>query len=119
MSESNRDGRLRGDGAAGQPAPWEVDRAALWAWVDAALADLAAAALDAAALKGLCAQVLETHAPAALVHAQAAGIALEHLVAASLVDAYGASGGRGTRRYDVARLRRIVHQLGGRAAPAA
>lgn len=120
MSEINREGgRWGGDGAAGQPTPWDVDRAALWSWVDGALAALPASTLDATALKSLCAHVLETHAPAALVDAQAAGIALEHLVAARIVDAYGAGHTHTRGRYDVGRIRRIVRTLGDRAAPAA
>jgi hypothetical protein len=50
-----------------------------------------------------CGHVLDTYAPPALVHAQAAGIALERLVAARLAETYVERYGRMTGQYDVAR----------------
>jgi hypothetical protein len=90
-----------------------VDRDDLWTWLAEALDRLAATTIDAAGLEALCGQVLDTHAPAALVHAQAAGIALERLVAARLVVTYVERYGRTTGRYDVAHVRAIVRQLKG------
>ena len=88
MSGTNRDGiRPGGDYAADQPGAWDVDREALWTWIAEALDGIDAAEIDAAALMALCARALDTHAPAALVHAQAAGVALEYLVLARMVDA--------------------------------
>jgi hypothetical protein len=88
-----------------------VDRDALWMWLTEALERLAATTIDAAALETLCGHVLDTHAPAALVHAQAAGLALERLVAARLAVTYVERYGRTTGRYDVARVRAVVRQL--------
>ena len=90
MGGVNRDGGCGGgEQAADQSGSWSVDREAL------------------------CGHVLDTHAPAALVHAQAAGIALERLVAARLAATYAERYGRTTGRYDVARVRAVVRQLQG------
>jgi hypothetical protein len=90
-----------------------VDRDDLWTWLAEALDRLAATTIDAAALETLCGHVLDTHAPAALVHAQAAGIALERLVAARLAVTYVERYGRTTDQYDVARVQAVVRQLKG------
>ena len=112
MGGVNRDGGCGGsEPAADQSGSWAVDRAALWMWLAEALDRLAATRIDAAALEALCGHVLDTHAPAALVHAQAAGLALERLVAARLAVAYGERYGRTTGPYDVARVRAVVRQL--------
>jgi hypothetical protein len=85
----------------------------LWTWLAEALDHLAATKIDAAALEALCGHVLDTHAPAALVNAQAAGIALERLVAARLAVTYVERYGRTTGQYVVARVRAVVRQLQG------
>jgi hypothetical protein len=114
MGEVNRDaGRWGGEQTADQSGSWSMDRAALWMWLAEALDRLAATTIDAAALEALCAHVLDTQAPAALVHAQAAGIALERLVAARLAVTYAERYGRMTGQYDVTRVRAAVHQLRG------
>jgi hypothetical protein len=114
MGGVNRDGGCGGgEQTADQAGSWSVDRAALWTWLAEALDRLAATRIDAAALEALCGHVLDTHAPAALVHAQAAGIALERLVAARLAVTYAERYGRTTGRYDVARVRAVVRQLQG------
>src|ERR687883_1491576 len=112
MGGVNRDGgRWGGEQAADQSGWWSVDRAALWMWLAEALDRLAATRIDAAALEALCGHVLDTHAPAALVHAQAAGIALERLVAALLAVAYVDRYGRTTGPYDVALVQAVGRQL--------
>ena len=88
-------------------------RAALWMWLTEALDRPAATTIEAAALEALCGHVLDTHAPAALVDAQAAGLALERLVTARLAVTYAERYGRTTGRYDVARVRAVVRQLQG------
>jgi hypothetical protein len=114
MGGVNRDGGCwGGEQAADQSGSWSVDRAALWMWLAEALDRLAATTVDAAALEALCGHVLDTHAPAALVDAQAAGIALERLVAARLAVTYVERYGRTTGQYDVARVRAVVRQLQG------
>ena len=114
MGGVNRDGgHADGEQAADQSGSWSVDRDALWTWIAEALDRLAATAIDAAALEALCGHVLDTHAPAALVHAQAAGIALERLVAARLAVTYVDRYGRTTGHYDVERVQAIVRQLKG------
>jgi hypothetical protein len=116
MGGVNRDGgRWDGEQAADQSGSWSVDRAALWMWLAEALDRLAATTVDAAALEALCVcgHVLDTHAPAALVDAQAAGIALERLVVARLAVTYVERYGRTTGPYDVARVRAVVRQLQG------
>ena len=114
MGGVNCDGGHWGGGqAADQSGSWSVDRDDLWTWIAEALDRLAATTIDAAGLEALCAQVLDTHAPAALVHAQAAGIALERLVAARLVVTYVERYGRTRGRYDVAGLQAVVRQLTG------
>ena len=120
MSEVNRDGGCwGGEQAADQSGSWSMDRAALWMWLAEALDRLAATTIDAAALEALCGHALDTHAPAALVHAQAAGIALERLVAARLAVTYVERYGRTAGQYDVARVRAVVHQLQGAGSGAA
>jgi len=112
MSGSNRDRTWQGGGsAAGEPDAWHVDRELLWAWIDDLLRDVPLAALDADALHALCAQALDTHAPAVLVHAQAAGVLLEHLVAAAIVEAYADRYGRPDDQYEIERVCAIVHYL--------
>jgi hypothetical protein len=114
MGGVNRDGGCwGGEQAADQSESWSVDRAALWTWFAEALDRLAATTIDAAALEALCGHVLDTHAPAALVHAQAAGLALERLVAARLAVVYVERYGRTRGPYDVARVRDMVRQLQG------
>src|SRR5438105_7522160 len=104
-------GHSGGEQAADQSGSWSVDRDALWTWLAEALDGVAATTIDAAALEALCGHVLDTHAPAALVHAQAAGIALERLVAARLAVTYVERYGRTTGRYDVARVQAVVRHL--------
>jgi hypothetical protein len=112
MGGVNRDGgHAGGEQAADQSGSWSVDRDALWTWIAEALDRLAATTIDAAALEALCGHVLDTHAPAALVHAQAAGLALERLVAARLAVMYVDRYGRKTGPYDVARMQAVVRQL--------
>jgi hypothetical protein len=106
-------GHTGGEQAADQSGSWSVDRDALWTWIAEALDRLAATTIDAAALEALCGHVLDTHTPAALVHAQAAGIALERLVAARLVVTYVDRCGRTTGPYDVERVQAVVRQLKG------
>jgi hypothetical protein len=114
MGEVNCDGgRWGGEQAADEPGSWSVDREALWTWLAESLDGLAATTIDAAGLAALCGRVLDTHAPAVLVQAQAAGIALERLVAARLAVTYMERYGRTTGRYDVARVRAVVRQLQG------
>jgi hypothetical protein len=114
MGGVNRDGgRGGGEQAADQSGSWSVEREALWTWLAEALDRVTATTVDAAALEALCGHVLDTHAPAALVDAQAAGLALERLVAARLAVTYAERYGRTTGRYDVARVRAVVHQLQG------
>jgi hypothetical protein len=120
MGEVNcNGGRWGGEQAADQSGSWSMDRAALWMWLAEALDRLAATTIDAAALEALCGYVLDTHAPAALVHAQAAGLALERLVAARLAMTYVERYGRTTGQYDVARVRAVVHQLQGAGSSSA
>jgi hypothetical protein len=90
-----------------------MDRDALWTWIADTLERVAATPIDATGLEALCGHVLDTHAPAALVQAQAAGIALERLVAARLAATYVARYGRTTGLYDVVRVRAVVRQLQG------
>ena len=112
MGGVNRDGgHAGGEQAADQTGSWSVDREALWTWIAEALDRLAATTIDAAALEALCGHVLDTHTPAALVHAQAAGIALERLVAARLAVTYVDRYGRTTGQYDVERVQAVVRQL--------
>ena len=112
MGGVNRDGgQAGGEQAADQTGSWSVDRDALWTWIAEALDCVAAPTIDAAALEALCGHVLDTHAPAALVHAQAAGLALERLVAARLAVTYVDRYGRTTGQYDVARVQAVVSQL--------
>ena len=112
MGGVNRDGgHAGGEQAADQSGSWSVDRDALWTWIAEALDRLAATTIDAAALEALCGHVLDTHAPAALVHVQAAGLALERLVAARLAVMYVDRYGRKTGPYDVARVQAVVRQL--------
>ena len=71
MGGVNRDGgHAGGEQAADQSGSWSVDRDALWTWIAEALDRVAATTIDAAALEALCGHVLDTHAPAALVHAK-------------------------------------------------
>jgi hypothetical protein len=116
MGGVNRDGgHAGGEQAADQSGSWSVDRHALWTWIAEAIdrlaATTAATTINAAALEVLCGHVLDTHAPAALVHAQAVGIALERLVAARLAVTYVDRYGRTTGSYDVARVQAVVRQL--------
>jgi hypothetical protein len=112
MSGVNRDGGCGGgEQAADQSESWSVDGAALWTWIAEALDRVAATTIDSTALEALCGHVLDTHVPAVLVDAQAAGIALERLVAARLAVTYVERYGRTTGRYDVARVRAVVRQL--------
>ena len=112
MGGVNRDGgHAGGEQAADQSGSWSVDRDALWTWIAEALERVAATRIDPAALEALCGHVLDTHAPAALVHAQAAGLALERLVAARLAVTYVDRYGRTTGPYDVARVQAVVRQL--------
>ena len=112
MGGVNRDGgHADGEQAADQSGSWSVDRDALWTWIAEALDRLAATTIDAAALEALCGHVLDTHAPAALVHAQAAGLALERLVAARLAVTYVDRYGRTTGQYEVERVQAVVRQL--------
>ena len=112
MGGVNRDGgHAGGEQAADQTGSWSVDRDALWTWIAEALDRLAVTTIDAAALEALCGHVLDTHTPAALVHAQAAGIALERLVAARLAVTYVDRYGRTTGPYDVAHVQAVVRQL--------
>ena len=112
MGGVNRDGgHAGGEQAADQSGSWSVDRDALWTWIAEALDRVAATTIDAAALEALCGHVLDTHAPAALVHAQAAGIALERLVAARLAVTYVDRYGHTTGPYDVAHMQAVVRQL--------
>ena len=104
-------GHAGGEQAADQSGSWSVDREALWTWIAEALDRVAAPTIDAAALEALCGHVLDTHAPAALVHAQAAGIALEKVVAARLAVTYVDRYGRTTGPYEVARVQAVVRQL--------
>ncbi len=120
MSGSNRDWSWQGGApAAGEPEAWRVDRELLWAWIDDLLRDVPLTALNANALRALCAQALDTHAPAVLVHAQAAGVLLERLVAAAIVEAYADRYGRPDDQYEIERVRAIVHYLKRGAATAA
>lgn len=93
---------------------WSLDHATLWGWVEEAL-DRASGPLSGTAVRSLCAQALEAHAPAALVHAQAAGLLLEHLICARVLAAYGDRFGRPLSRYDPVRLRATARSL--RRAP--
>jgi hypothetical protein len=112
MGGVNRDGgHAGGEQAADQSGSWSVDRDALWTWIAEALDRLAATTIDAATLEALCGHVLDTHTPAALVHAQAAGIALERLVAARLAVTYVDRYGRTTGPYDVTHVQAVVRQL--------
>ena len=112
MGGVNRDGgHADGEQAADQSGSWSVDRDALWTWIAEALDGVAATTIDAVALEALCGHVLDTHAPAALVHAQAAGIALERLVTARLAVTYVDRYGRTTGQYDVERVQAVVRQL--------
>src|SRR5205823_5899667 len=112
MGGVNRDGGCwGGEQAADQSGSWSVDRDTLWMWLAEALDSLAATKIDAVALEALCGHVLDTHAPAALVHAQAAGIALERLVTARLAVTYVDRYGRTTGQYDVERVQAVVRQL--------
>lgn len=112
MSGINRDGAAPGgEPAAEQPAPWGLDRAALWAWVDDLLCGVAPSALAAGALKALCAQALDLHAPAVLVHALADGLYLDHLTCAVIIKGYIDRYGRPAGLYEVTRLRAVVRQL--------
>ena len=112
MGGVNRDGgHAGGEQAADQSGSWSVDRDALWTWIAEALDRVAATTIDAAALEALCGHVLDTHTPAALVHAQAAGIALERLVATRLAVTYVDRYGRTTGPYDVAHVQAVVRQL--------
>jgi hypothetical protein len=114
MAGVNRDGGCGGgEQAADQAGSWSVDRAALWTWLAEALDRVAATTIDAATLEALCGHVLDTHVPAALVHVQAAGIALERLVAARLAVTYVERYGRTRGTYDVARMRAVVLQVQG------
>jgi NADH dehydrogenase/NADH:ubiquinone oxidoreductase subunit G len=114
MGGVNRDGGCwGGEQAADQSGSWSVERDALWTWLAEALDRLAGTKIEATDLEALCGHVLDTHAPAALVHAQAAGIALERLVAARLAVTYVERYGRTTGPYDVARMRAVVRQLQG------
>ena len=97
--------------AAGPAGPWVVERGVLWGWVAAALQDVHAAALDARGLRALCSQALDTCAPALLVHAQAAGILLEYLLAGAIVEAYVDLYGQPQEAFEVARLHRVVRRL--------
>jgi hypothetical protein len=114
MGGVNCDGGCRvSEQAADQSGAWSVDRAALWTWITEALERLVATTVDVAALEALCAYVLDTHAPAAIVDAQAAGIALERLVAARLAVTYAERYGRTPGLYDVARVQAVARQLNG------
>jgi hypothetical protein len=106
-------GRWGGEQAADQSGSWSVDRDDLWTWIAETLERVAATTIDAAGLEALCGYVLDTHAPAALVQAQAASIALERLVAARLGVTYMERYGRTTGPYDVARVRAVVRHLQG------
>jgi hypothetical protein len=90
-----------------------VDRDALWTWIAETLERPAATTIDAAGLEAPCGHVLDTHVPAALVDAQAAGIAQEGLVAARLAVTYVERYGRTPGPYDVARVQAVVRQLQG------
>jgi len=99
MSGNNRDRAWppgQGGSAAEQADAWHVDRRRLWGWIG----DL----LDATP---------DTHAPAVLVHAQAAGVLLEHLVAAAIVQSYVDRHGRPDEpdAYEADRVRAVVHDL--------
>jgi hypothetical protein len=83
------------------------------AWPSATSQPLHTTTIEDTALEALCRHVLDIHAPAALVHAQAAGIALERLVAARLAVTYVERFGRTTGPYDAARVRAVVRQLQG------
>jgi hypothetical protein len=114
MGGVNRDGGCGGsEQAADQFGSWSVDRAALWLWLAEALDRVAATTIDAEALEALRGHVLDTHAPAPLVDAQAAGIALERLVAARIVVAYVERHGCTKGLYRVVRVRALVRQLQG------
>ena len=58
-------------GQVGRDSTRREDREALWMWLAEALDRVTATRIDAAALEALCGHVLDTHAPAALVDAQA------------------------------------------------
>ncbi len=90
---------------------WAIDRALLWGWIDDALAATKAARVDTVTLRLLCAVELEVHALAALIQAQASGIALEHLVYVRLTTAYADRYGRPAGAYDVGGLRRVAQAL--------
>ena len=123
MSGNNRD-RIWPSGQVGSAAEqsdaWHVDRELLWVWIDDLLDAVPIARIDEDLLRGLCAQALDTHAPAVLVHAQAAGVLLEHLIAAAVAQAYADRYGHpGDDLYEVARLRAVVGDLRRAAMPAA
>jgi hypothetical protein len=104
--DDQRDGPPVGRGDVGA-----VNHVALWSWITDALDGVALPVLDRATLTDLCLQALDTHAPAQLIHAQAGGIALEHLVARRLTDAYGEHLGRRQGRYTVGHLRATTEAL--------
>lgn len=116
MSGNNRDRAWppgQGGSAAEQADAWHVDRRRLWSWIGDLLDAIPVAHLDEDALHALCVQALDTHAPAVLVHAQAAGVLLEHLVAAAIVQSYVDRHGRPDEpdAYEADRVRAVVHGL--------
>ncbi len=124
MSGVNRDQTWspgQGGSAAEQPDVWFVDRRLLWGWIGDALAAAPVEQLDDDLLHALCVQALDTHAPAVLVHAQAAGVLIERLVTAAIVQAYVDCYGRPCDQdaYEVNRIRAVVRDLRRATAPAA
>ncbi len=111
MGKTNRNRVIQDGAVAAADGAWDIDRATLWTWLAAALENLDVATMDAQALHIVCAQVLDTHAPAALVHAQADGILIEHLVYAAVVETYSDLYGQPDGPYDVTLLRAAVHRL--------
>jgi hypothetical protein len=120
MNGNNWDRTGYGGGpAAEQPDAWYVDRALLWGWIDELLRGAPVARIDSDMLRALCAQALDTHAPAVLVHAQAAGVLLERLIAAAVARSYADRYGHPNELYDVERLRVVARGLQSGAASAA
>ncbi len=120
MNGNNWDRTGYGGGpAAEQPDAWYVDRALLWGWIDELLRGAPVARIDSDMLRALCAQALDTHAPAVLVHAQAAGVLLERLIAAAVGRSYADRYGHPSALYDVERLRVVVRGLRSGAMSAA
>lgn len=113
-SADDEDSALNPGAMAPREPAWAIERATLWRWIAEALDGVTASRLEPAALRALCTRVLDAHAPAALVQAQASGLALDHLVFVRLAVAYADRYGRPAGVYDVGGLRQVARTLQGR-----